>query len=140
MVANMIAENGVRRLCEMKPTVSALLMAVEITEESGQYTLKKIFNVLKPRQFPFTYTIHVYASFTSGRGDVPIQISLVDVDDEFPPLFVLQENIPFDDPLETREVAVKHKTQISRPGIYTLRVASGGDTLLERRLTVEDLQ
>lgn len=119
--------------------INALLMAVSITIENNKYTLKQVFNTLKFKTFPITFPINVYVALTNGRGEAPIEVSLVDVDDEFPPLFVIADEISFDSPLETQEHDYSSKVQFSQPGIYTLRVASRGEILLERRLTVTEV-
>jgi hypothetical protein len=105
---------------------------------TGKRTILGCFSAIQALSFPAKHPMFsVYAALTSGHGEVPISLRLVDVDEAGPPLVELKAKAKFEDPRVILEVDfVLMNTVFPGPGEYRLQLRSGETLLMERRIAV----
>jgi hypothetical protein len=92
--------------------------------------------------FPFQCpSLAVYASMIEGRGETPIRLRLVDVDEAREPVLEFETSVEFRDPTEEVEIAFRLVELVfPEPGDYRLQLYGAGQFLRERRFLVIPLE
>lgn len=108
---------------------------------TGKNTLIGTFSVIGGGQFPLVHPImSVYVSLTDGRGQFPITIQLVDVDEVNSPILEMSQEISLSDPRQVAELAfMAANVEFPHSGEFRLKLMASREFLLERRIIVEDL-
>ncbi len=105
---------------------------------TGKHTLIGTFSTLVGRSFPLVHPgMAVYVSLTEGRGRTRIRFELVDVDEQYPPVFQAEGEISFPNPRAVCELCLPVQgATFRRPGEYRLKLFAGGQFVIERRIIV----
>jgi hypothetical protein len=125
------------------PTPMALAMvvcdAVWVDPATGKSTILGTFASIHGHDFPLAVpTMAVYLALTDARGVVPLELRLVDVDEEQEPVFQTELSQEFADPIVVAELVVILENKIfPTPGEYRLQLFAAGDFLMERRVFVQ---
>ena len=126
------------------PEVLALLIADQVYQDpvSGKVTVLGMSSAIGATVFPFSHPgVTVYAALTDGRGETPIQVRLLDVDEVREPVWEHQTDVSFPDPItEVELVVVLDDIVFPEPGEYRLQLLGAGQLLRERRLMVIALE
>jgi hypothetical protein len=122
------------------PDVLAMVLADAVLRDlvTGKAFIQGTYSAIKAAEFPLTYpAIVVYAAITNGHGQTEMELRLVDVDEERPPVFRTTLVMNFTDPLVVAEaVFAKAPVIFPGPGDYRLQLFGAGQPLRERRLQV----
>jgi hypothetical protein len=105
---------------------------------TGKFTLIGTFSTIAGESFPLSHPIlTVYAALTDGRGNMPIRLQLVDVNEAEEPLFVHDGEVAFADPRMVSEVVfIGQGIQFPHPGEYRLQLFANNEFMTERRILV----
>lgn len=109
---------------------------------TGQHSLIGIISNIQASRFPaLVARLVVFFEITSARGNVPIDVRIVDVDEKRQPIVSLSGAIDSPDPLGVHQMAVGfNNLAFPEAGDYRVQLLSGGLILLERRLVLVSLQ
>jgi len=122
------------------PAVLALVLADIILSEpaSGKFYINGTFSAIVSNAFPCTHPrMAVYLAITNGHGPTPINIRLIDVDEDRPPLATVEFTLNFPDPIVVVEaVGVLQNLVFPIPGDYRLELFAAGTPIMSRRLAV----
>jgi len=123
---------------QQAPDVLAMLFADDIHREtaSGKFSILGTYDTVAAPSFPWTLpALIMYLALTDGRGQTPMTIRLVDVDELRPPIFESQATIDFSDPLSVVEMAFfETNVLFPGPGEYRVQLFAFGQFIRERRL------
>lgn len=121
------------------PQVLAMVVCDDIHNDpwTGKRTILGVFTAVRPTSYPVVLPrFAVYLTLTECRGDVPIRIRVIDVDEERTPVFDsgdLRVNGP--NPVGIIEVDVRiNGAQIPAAGYYLVQLFSYSTPICERRL------
>src|SRR5438552_17564969 len=107
------------------PLVLALVMADDVRRDphSGKHLILGTFDIITAATFPCRHpSVAVYLSTTGGRGDVPIRVRLVDVDETRAPVLECNQILHFTDPTQLIESSfVFHCPVFPVPDDYRLQ-------------------
>lgn len=105
---------------------------------TGKFTLIGTFSALSGASFPLVHPVlSVYVSLTDGRGEFPVELELVDVDELREPIFKTEQPIQFHDPRIMAElVFLATNIQFPEPGEYRLKLFANQEFMIERRIVV----
>lgn len=103
-------------------------------------TMIGMFSVIQAQQFPaFHPVIMVHAALTNGRGKVMLNVRLVDVDEERPPIINIDAPAEFIDPRAVLDFHTGAANIIfPAAGEYRVQLRANGELLSERRILVID--
>lgn len=103
---------------------------------TGKFTILGTFSNIFAHSYPATHAqLFLYVALTDGRGKVPINVVLVDVEEQQPPLFTGDIEIEFPDPRAVHELALPVPLlRIPAKGEYRFQLRAGGELLMERRI------
>jgi hypothetical protein len=109
---------------------------------SGKVTVLGMNSAIGATAFPWGHPgITVYAALTDGRGETPIPVRLIDVDEVREPVWEHHTEVSFPDPItEVELVVVLDDIVFQEPGEYRLQLFSAGQLLRERRWMVIALE
>jgi hypothetical protein len=129
-----------QRVQSVFPTAVAMLICDHVWKDpcDGKTTIIGTFSTLNADRFPFRHPlVAVYLALTNGHGQVPVTLRLVDVDDQFDPIFELNKAFEFKDPhvLFEEGIEISH-VLFPRPGEHRLQLLAHGQLLIERRLSI----
>ncbi|MBI2195357.1 MAG: hypothetical protein HYU36_25530 [Planctomycetes bacterium] len=122
------------------PYPLALILCDLVIAERGtnKHSLIGIFSTIFAPTFPVRHDLMVvYLALTDVRGEIPLRLVLVDVNEEREPIFSVTGRVSGEDPRATSEV-IFYFRNITFPsqGEYRLKVYAGNDFLVERRILV----
>jgi hypothetical protein len=125
---------------QQPPDVLAMVLADDIHRDTdtGKFFILGTYATITAPAFPWTQpALIVYLAFTDGRGQTPLSIRLVDVEEARPPVFESNALLNFSDPLAVIEMAF-YQPEVIFPqlGEYRLQLFGAGQFLRERRLFV----
>jgi len=105
---------------------------------SGKASLLGIFSEFSAEVFPAVYPlIAVYVCMTDAHGKVPLELRLVDADEEREPLVRVEDEIDFPDRRAIIEWRVQmEEVEFPQPGDYRVQLFANGAFLHERRVSV----
>ncbi|HKI33383.1 MAG TPA: hypothetical protein VKA46_16130 [Gemmataceae bacterium] len=122
------------------PVILAMVMADDVRRDpaTGKYWIHGVFDVITGRGFPCQHArVCVYVSLREGRGETPITLRMVDIDEMRPPVFECNELPHFPDPMRQVEMDFTfHRPVFPAPGEYCLQFFAAGELLRELRLQV----
>jgi hypothetical protein len=120
------------------PEVITLTPASVVHQDaiSGHYSILSVLTNISPNQYPFRMPVmFIYMELTSGRGETPLQVRIIDVDEARPPVFDVSMTVQFSSPLFVLQGALKkHEVVFPEAGQYRIQLFSAGQLLKERRL------
>ncbi len=92
--------------------------------------------------FPFNCpSLAVYASMIDGRGETPLRLRLIDVNEERGPVLEFETSVNFLDPTEEVEIAFRLVDLVfPEPGDYRLQLYGADQFLKERRFLIIPLE
>jgi hypothetical protein len=125
---------------QQPPEVLALVIAdhVHRDEDTGKFFILGTRAEVVARAFPFTCPIlAVYASMIDGRGETPLRLRLIDVDESRDAVLEYETAVSFLDPTVEVEIAFRFADLVfPEPGDYRLQLFGCGQFLRERRFLV----
>jgi hypothetical protein len=135
-----MAEEQEKKASSPGPVALALVVCDAIWRDpwTGKRTIIGCFSAIFAQTFPVIHPVMaVYVALTDGHGTVPINVRLIDVDEERPALFEVKFDAPWSDPRVVLELdfGVNNVT-FPAPGEYRLQVRAGQNPLIERRIVV----
>ena len=120
------------------PHVLAMVLCdqVIIDARTGKQSIIGSFSVIHSPRFPLRYPcLTVYAALTEGRGKTPLQLRLIDSEEENKPVIDRTMNIAFQDPRQVCELhSAFYNIQFPQSGEYRFQLMHEGEPLMERRL------
>ena len=126
------------------PEVLALVIAdaVHRDDSTGKFFILGTRASIGAAAFPFTCaSLAVYVIMVDGRGETPLRLRLIDVDEAREPVLDLETTVNFLDPTEEVEIAFRLVDLVfPEPGDYRLQLDGGGQFLRERRFLVIPLE
>ena len=126
------------------PHVLAMMICdqVIIDARTGKQSIIGSFSVINAQRFPLRYpSMMVYVALTEGRGHTPLQLRLVDLNEEEKPVVDRAMSISFQDPRQVAELhSVFYNLVFPKPGEYRFQLFSQGEPLMERRLMVRKVE
>jgi hypothetical protein len=126
------------------PHVLAMIICdqVIIDARTGKQSIIGSFSVVNTPSFPLRYpSLMVYIALTEGRGDIPLQLRLIDSNEEQAPVVDRTLSIKFQDPRQVCELhSAFYNLMFPQPGEYRLQLFSRGEPLMERRLLVRQIK
>ena len=92
--------------------------------------------------FPFQCpSLAVYASMIDGRGEIALQLRLIDVDESREAVVDFETLVNFFDPIEELELAFRLTGLVfPEPGDYRMQLYANGQFLKERRFLIIPLE
>jgi hypothetical protein len=122
------------------PLCLALILCdyVHVDPGSGKQTIIGTFSEVAFDGFPAAIPqLCIYFCLTEGYGKIPIQVRVIDVNEERPPIFDVTEHVEFASPKD----AAQHSLHIrgmpfNEPGQYRVQLFAGGEFLMDRLLRV----
>jgi hypothetical protein len=134
------APSPARKPLSHPPYVLALVIADGIHHDpgTGKQTILGLFSAIHTTKFPVVLEqMAVYLAVTDGNGRVPLELRLVDVDDEHDALIEMKTEIEFPDPRMIIEAnLIAKNVTFPKSGEYRLQLYGCGDLLIERRIVV----
>jgi hypothetical protein len=122
------------------PLALALVIADAIWMDpgNGKKTIIGTFSAIYGREFPLTLnSLGLYIALTDARGEVALQIRLIDVDELQDPIWRQDWKVEFADPISILELAVNEpNVVIPASGEYRLQLLADGELIIERRIVV----
>jgi hypothetical protein len=109
---------------------------------SGKFFLLGTRRVIWTRELPLTHPrLAIYTAMIGGRGEVPLELRVLDADEAREPIIAEEVNVSFPDPLTEIEV-VFHLTDLvfPEPGEYRFQLFAAGQFLRERRVSIVPLE
>lgn len=131
------------RMAEPYCLAMVLCDAVHRDFTTGKYTILGTFSTLGADTFPAKIRFCIYFAITDGLGSTELRLRLVDAesgivdkpeDDTEGPVFEIQTEITFEDPLAVMEFMIAVGTALPKPGLYHCELWAGADLLMSRRL------
>lgn len=109
---------------------------------TGKETLLGLFSTIHARKFPARHgLLAVYVALTDGRGETPVRLRLIDVDEEYDPLFDETGTIDFADPRMIFGMMFHAENLLFKePGEYRFQLFAHEELLMERRVLVVQTQ
>jgi hypothetical protein len=116
--------------------------AIWVEPLSGKASLLGLFSEFAAETFPAIYPLMaVYICMTDAHGKVPVELRLVDADEEHEPLLRVEDELDFSDRRAIMEWEVQmENVEFPAPGNYRLQFIASGEFLLERRLTIHQME
>ena len=117
--------------------LSFLVCEQGITDRiTGRITLVNLLQQLIATKYPCNiHRLYCFAEFTGGRGQVELEIRLVDVNDEDNALFSSKTMLQFDDVLAVAHGGLAIQgASIPHQGEYRLQIYANGIRLGERKI------
>ena len=128
---------------KVHPHVLAMLICdqVIIDARTGKQSIIGSFSVINATRFPLRYPcMMVYAALTEGHGKTPLQLRLIDADEETEPVVDRTLQISFNDPRQVCELhSAFYGLSFPQPGEYRFQLFSSGEPLMERRLLLRKM-
>ncbi len=119
------------------PEVLALVIAdhVHRDDSTGKFFILGTRSSIGAAVFPFNCpSLAVYAGMIDGRGETPVRLRLIDVDEAREPVLEFETTVNFLDPTEEVEVVFRLvDLSFPEPGDYRLQLYGAGQFLRERR-------
>ncbi len=112
--------------------------AIWVEPWTGKPSLLGLFSEIAIETFPAVYpSMAVYVCMTGAHGKVPVELRLVDTDEEHQPLLRIEDELDFSDRRAIMEWEVQMEdVEFPAPGNYRLQLFASGEFMLERRLTI----
>jgi hypothetical protein len=109
---------------------------------SGQQSVIGIVTQVHTTKFPaVSPPVWIWAELTSGHGQTPLSIEIVDCDEKRDPVMRAEAVVDFGDPLAISQMALQLPSLVfPEPGDYRLRLISKGAYVAERRLLLHLVQ
>ena len=102
---------------------------------TGKHSLLGTFSGLGCPVFPLVTNLAVYFAVTEGKGELPVRMELIDVDEERPAVFDAEGTFMFNDLREVVEGTFTFANLVfPEPGEYRLKLFVAGEFLMERAL------
>lgn len=120
------------------PELRCLLVCERIVSDSktGMISLFSVFNRIVAGEFPHAHLLSIYVALVDGRGQVPVEIKLTNLDTQ-ESYCSFQGVTRFVDPIEPAHIAATLAATFPAPGIYGLEFHAGGSLMGIHRLKVE---
>jgi hypothetical protein len=135
-----MAEEQQREPTRLVPYALALVVCDLIWRDPTTHkaTILGCFSAITAAAFPAKHPLLcVFAVMTDGHGKVPIDLRLMDVDEERLPIFELKGEAVFTDPRAVVEIDFGAGNLVfPTPGEYRLQLRSGSNLIMERRISV----
>ena len=115
--------------------------AVHTDPATGKLTILGTFSAISANSYPLQANFVIYFSLTDGIGKHKIQIRIVnskDLIDECPPVYAVQTEVDFEDPLGVWETAVGVGFPIDKPGVYHCELLCENEVLMSRRIIADN--
>jgi hypothetical protein len=129
---------------QQPPDVLAMVLADSILRDvvTGKFFIQGTYSVIVAHHFPHTHpSIVAYVAITSGHGQTPIRLRLVDAEDSRDPIFESDLVFNFADPLVVAEMVIGAPNVVfPDAGEHRLQLFGAGQLLLERRIQVVPAQ
>jgi hypothetical protein len=129
---------------QQPPEVLALVIAdhVHRDDNTAKFFILGTRAAIGAAAFPFNCpSLAVYASMIDGRGETPLRLRLIDVNEEREPVLEFETTVNFLDPTEEVEIAFRLVDLIfPEPGDYRLQLYGAGQFLRERRFLIIPLE
>ena len=126
------------------PHVLAMMICdqVIIDARTGKQSLIGSFSVINTPRFPLRYPcMMVYVALTEGHGKTPLQLRLIDSNEEEKPVIDRALHIDFQDPRQVCELhSAFYNLVFPKPGEYRFQLFSQGEPLMERRLLLRKIE
>jgi hypothetical protein len=126
------------------PEVLALVIADHVHRDdiAGKFFILGTRASIGAAAFPFTCSsLAVYASMIDGRGETPLRLRLIDVDESREAVLDFETTVNFLDPIEEVEIGFRLVDLVfPEPGDYRLQLEGAGQFLRERRLLIIPLE
>jgi len=85
--------------------------------------------------------LSVYANLSDGRGETPLRLRVIDVDETREPVLEFETTVNFPDPTEEVDVAFRLIDLVfPEPGDYCVQLYGAGQFLRERQFLVIPLE
>ena len=118
--------------------------AVHKDPATGKNTLLGTFSTFGSTNYPANLSLAIYFSLTDGQGKHDIKLRLISskhiVDETIEPLFVIDLQMEFPDPLCVIEGATGGVFLINEPGVYHCELLAGEDVLMSRRIVADTIE
>jgi hypothetical protein len=135
-----MAEQQQRQPTGIVPYALALVVCDMIWRDPTTHkpTILGCFSAITAAAFPVKHPLMcVFAVMTEGHGKVPIDLRLIDVDEDRLPIFELKSEAIFPDPRAVVEIDFGAGNLVfPTPGEYRLQLRSGSTLIMERRISV----
>jgi hypothetical protein len=123
---------------QIAPQVLSLLICDQIIIDrlTGKTSLIGIFGSIGSTTFPMRHPqLCVFASLNDGRGKTPLDIHIVDTDEQREPVVTGRAVVEFKDPRAIAFLNLHFSGLVfPQPGEYRLQLSSNGELLREVRL------
>jgi len=108
---------------------------------TGKGTVVGIFDTINAPRFPARHdALFVFCQLTNGRGQVPIRVRIVDLENDEALIHEAEVLGRFEDVRQVANVIVRiGGLEFPRPGEYRMQVYAGTDFLGERRILCKEL-
>lgn len=112
--------------------------AIYIDPSTGKRSLLGIISAFQANDFPaIVPQMVIYASFSDGRGKIPIKLKLTTVDEESEPLFQGDIEVECNDPRTVYDMVLAvQNIKFPAAGEYRLHFYACGEFLMERRIII----
>ena len=117
------------------PLAMVVCDAIYLDPHSGKRSLTGVFSVVRTDSFPVTViALAVYVALSEWIGTHTLALQLVDMTEDAGPLFRMEAEQEYHDPLQVIEVDFRlGRVTFPAPGKYRLQLFAG-DSLLHERL------
>ena len=129
------------RITDQPPLPLAMVICDAMYRDPGtmKLTLLGLFSTIHTRQVPIDHPLCVYVAITDARGKVPLEIRIVDVDEE-EKVATMQSEVNVPDPRAVFEAGILFPlVHFPKAGEFRIQAWSGETFLTERRILVLEL-
>ena len=125
------------------PVALAMIVcdAIWIDPSHKKPTILGVFSELGAPTFPAAHPLlSVFIDLTDGKGLVRLKLQLVDVDEKNEPLFQIESDLEFPDPIAILNIQFGMGNVVfPEPGEYRLQLLGNQHLIIERRVLVRQV-
>jgi ribonuclease PH len=129
---------------QQPPSLLAMIIAdvVHADPATGKFSILGTYSAIGAASFPCTHPyMAVYLAITDGRGETPMKMRLIDVEEVRNAVFESEATLNFIDPTQVIELTFFQSAVVfPEPGEYSLQLFGAGEFLSERRVLVVPIQ
>ena len=120
------------------PLVLSMVLADHIHSDpdTGKFSVLGTYYTILGREYPcHRERLWIYLALTDGRGEVNLQLRVIDVDELREPVYEGEASVSFSDPLQISKLAlVCHDVTFPEPGEYRVQLSASGSPIRDLRL------
>jgi hypothetical protein len=127
------------RLFSEPPLPLAMIICDQVYKDtiSGKTTILGAFSNILATKTPYIQSLSVYLELTDTRGEIALQVRIIDANEENPPLIAVEGQVSSTDPREVLSIALYFgNVHFPTVGEYRIQAYANDQFVIERRVLV----